>query len=65
MIYLARNLKNGKVYIGQTLKLGRRKTAHKVRASRGGVGLFYDAIREHGFDAFECQSCPPRQARTR
>ncbi len=53
MIYMALNTVNCKYYIGRASDLERRKKNHKTRAANGHVGLFYDAIREHGFDAFE------------
>jgi hypothetical protein len=53
MVYMARNTKDGKVYIGQTRNLDRRKRVHKTRARQGEPGPFFDAIREFGFDSFE------------
>ena len=53
MVYAARNKVDGKVYVGQTRNLEKRKSRHKSRAQRDERGAFYGAIREHGFQAFE------------
>ena len=53
MVYAARNKKNGKVYVGQTLDLEKRKAQHEYAARKGVVHPFYDAIRADGFDVFE------------
>jgi hypothetical protein len=53
MVYMALNTADGKYYVGQTRNLDNRKKVHKTRAKSGFTGLLYDAIREHGFDAFE------------
>jgi group I intron endonuclease len=49
MIYMARNTKNEKVYIGQTLNLTKRKAHHRKSMK----SALYEAVQEHGFEAFE------------
>lgn len=53
LIYLATNLKNNKVYIGQTLrKLDVRIDRHIKDAKYGSELIFHRAIRKHGADNF-------------
>lgn len=53
IVYEAFNLKNGKRYIGATDKTLRiRRGRHIANARRGAPGLFYNAIRKHGPEAF-------------
>jgi len=56
IIYSARNIINGKRYIGQTGKtLEYRRKCHENDARREVVGCtaFYQALRKHGFHSFE------------
>lgn len=54
IIYLIRNLRNGKVYIGKTRgTLDQRWAAHVARARGATRTYFWDAIRKHGPEAFE------------
>lgn len=62
IVYQALNTKNGKRYIGATVKgLRARRSRHFTCARRGNPGKFYTAIRTHGREAFffsvllECQ----------
>jgi group I intron endonuclease len=53
-IYLIRNTVNGKVYVGQTrLLLKRRWGGHKNAANRGNGAYLYQSMRKHGWDKFE------------
>lgn len=53
IVYQAVNTKNGKRYIGATLRgLHARKMRHFNCAKRGNPGKFYTAIRSHGPEAF-------------
>lgn len=53
VIYKATNTVNGKAYIGHAIDFEKRKQTHYNKAKRGGKEYFYNAIRKHGFDAFE------------
>jgi len=54
IIYSATNRKNGKIYIGQTIRsLEERKKSHKRTVKAGKNFYFYGAIRKYGFDAFK------------
>lgn len=59
IIYCARNTMNGKVYIGQTVrnleirKCEHRWCTHPKNAHKSNSGLFFNALRKYGFDAFE------------
>lgn len=54
IIYLARNVKNGKSYVGKTKRtLDQRKNEHIRFASNGAKQPLYYAIRKHGIEAFE------------
>lgn len=54
IVYCALNIKNGKVYIGQTtLRLCERKGSHKAAAIKHGYGAFHKALIEDGFENFE------------
>lgn len=55
IIYSARNLVNGKRYIGATTsaRLATRRDNHLASARNGGGGRFYAAIREFGASSFE------------
>ena len=54
IVYQARNIKNGNLYIGVTRRtLTQRKNKHLAAAIRGTRGRFYNAIRKHGPGAFE------------
>lgn len=50
-IYKATNMINGKMYIGATINLHRRKIEHKNHAKKDG-GFFHDDIIKYGFDSF-------------
>lgn len=53
IVYLIKNMINGKMYIGQTSRtLERRWYEHCWHASRGESGVLYRAIRKYGKDAF-------------
>lgn len=53
IIYCARNLKNGKVYIGKTIKsLDERRLAHAEKCKRDDTA-FYRALRKYGAEKFE------------
>lgn len=59
IIYKATNKINGKVYIGQTTNsLEHRKNQHlrETNSRRKDYGIFHDAIKEYGFDAFTFQA---------
>lgn len=52
-IYIYTNVKNGKVYIGQTTDIVNRKSAHKYKASIDrSNNKFYNAVRKYGWDSF-------------
>ncbi len=51
-VYVLRNLVNGKVYIGQTINLARRKAGHMYAARKGSEYPLYRAIRKHGENSF-------------
>lgn len=52
-IYRYRNKINGKVYIGQTIDIERRKIEH-IKSSENGTGFaFHRALRKYGYDSFE------------
>jgi len=54
IVYMSRNLINGKVYIGKSyLTLEKRKNQHKINANKNRKGYFYNAIRKNGFSNFE------------
>ncbi len=50
-IYIAKNLIDGNVYIGQTNNLNRRIIEHRAHAKKDG-GAFHEAIREIGLECF-------------
>lgn len=53
IIYKARNVVNGKVYIGQSLAtLQRRKKLHEASALREDGFAFHRALRKYGFESF-------------
>ena len=52
IIYRAKNIINGKSYIGQTNNFRKRKNDHISCAKRGHKGVFYNAIRKYGEDSF-------------
>jgi len=53
-VYQAKNLIDGKCYIGKTiLSLARRVTVHKSDAKLGSTYYFHNAIRNHGFESFK------------
>lgn len=52
-VYLAKNLINGKCYVGKTIRaLEVRRYAHEWEAAHGSYLHFHLALRKHGFDAF-------------
>lgn len=54
IVYCALNIKNGKLYIGQTtLRLCERKSSHKAASIKHGYGAFHKALVEDGFENFE------------
>lgn len=55
IIYLARNMINGKCYIGQTTESGfmGRKCSHLSSARKGDLRPLYRAMRKYGVDNFE------------
>lgn len=54
IVYLVRNRKNGKVYIGQTTRsLSERWLQHQWFARKGKKGLFFSAIRKYGAASFD------------
>ena len=52
-IYRYRNKLNGKVYIGQTTDIERRKSEHLKDAERGTGFVFHRALRKYGIDCFD------------
>lgn len=62
IVYQARNVNNGNLYIGVTrTTLIARRNKHFSEARRGTRGRFYNAIRKHGPEAFEftlLKTCP-------
>ena len=52
-IYRYRNKLNGKVYIGQTIDIERRKSEHLKDAERGTGFVFHRALRKYGIDCFD------------
>jgi group I intron endonuclease len=52
-IYKSTNKVNGKSYIGFDSSWPNRKKRHKVNASSGKEGKFYEAIRKYGWKSFE------------
>lgn len=53
LIYMAVNKKNGKVYVGQTVRsLTDRKKQYKYDVKRKST-KFYSAIKEYGWEAFK------------
>lgn len=54
VVYVARNIINGKCYVGATEKgIKQRKHKHFWNAKNGHKSKFYSAIRKHGQDAFD------------
>lgn len=54
LIYLARNIVNGKCYVGQTAQtLSKRRNQHINNAGNGSTMMFHEAIRKYGIDNFE------------
>lgn len=51
-VYRATNVVNGKVYIGLTQNLEKRKKEHLKCAMNGSQGYFHRAIRKYGWDNF-------------
>ena len=52
VIYKATNIKNGKMYVGQTVNFNRRKNDHLNYARKGVEQAFYRAIRKYGEESF-------------
>lgn len=52
-IYKATNKITGKSYIGFDSSWPNRKRKHKINASTGREGKFYDSIRKHGWNNFD------------
>lgn len=52
-IYKATNKVTGKSYIGFDSSWPNRKRKHKINASTGREGKFYDSIRKHGWNNFD------------
>ena len=52
-VYQASCAVSGKAYIGYTNNIAARRLSHLQNAKLGGNGIFAEAIREHGEDAFE------------
>lgn len=52
-IYRYRNKQTGKVYIGQTIDIERRKAEHLKDAERGTGFVFHRALSKYGVDNFE------------
>lgn len=56
IVYKATNMKNGKVYIGQSAyDLHNRAIRHRYASQTGSKLRFHQAIRKHGFEAFKWQ----------
>jgi len=54
IVYKAKNLINGKLYVGKTVRgLKVRQWSHICSARRGGKSAFYNAIRKYGKENFE------------
>jgi group I intron endonuclease len=53
IVYQARNLVNGKCYVGVSINFHKRKIAHKTRAANNSPTHFHNAIRKYGWDNFE------------
>jgi group I intron endonuclease len=54
IIYIAKNLTNGKVYVGKTTQtIEKRKWEHNNRAKLGWEQLIYKAIRKYGSNSFQ------------
>lgn len=51
-IYVIRNLINGKVYVGQTKNLAKRKAAHIYNARKGSQRPLQCSMRKHGIENF-------------
>jgi group I intron endonuclease len=51
-VYLYVNVLNGQAYVGKTTDLKRRHNVHRYAAKRDN-SHFYNAIRQHGWDAFK------------
>ena len=51
-IYLARNMINGKIYIGQTIQEPKLRISQHKCMSKTNDKIFYRAIRKYGFDNF-------------
>lgn len=52
-IYRYRNKQTGKVYIGQTIDIERRKAEHLKDAERGTGFVFHRALSKYGIDCFD------------
>ena len=63
-IYKATNKVNGKSYIGQTVDYRRRLWQHR-RCYEKEDCKFHDAIKEFGFDNFECEIIGKRSRKIR
>ncbi|MCL2874721.1 MAG: GIY-YIG nuclease family protein [Betaproteobacteria bacterium] len=55
LIYLLTNIRNGKVYVGQTKSLDGRMRRHLNEVRRGTNRHLYDAIRKYGADVFRVE----------
>lgn len=54
IIYLATNLANGKMYVGQTtVALELRIYRHEWKANNGSTLYFHNSLRKHGVQGFE------------
>lgn len=51
-IYKFQHKESGKIYIGSSVDIWRRKNAHLSASKRGSVSCLHRALREHGLDAF-------------
>jgi group I intron endonuclease len=53
-IYQAKNLINGKIYVGKTVRtLAARKRGHKCAMRKGSVYCFHNALRKYGLENFQ------------